>query len=389
MDLNSGKEDFQLPMSVKWGKFKIMRSVLIASLLGFFLLNTQAQEFNFGSDQWEITSNGAIVEGFDGKNSLYLFQGKARLKDFEFFTGILEYDIFISGRRGFPGIHFRMQDDINYEEFYVRPHQSGNPDANQYTPVFNGNPAWQLYYGERFSTAYAYKMNQWNHVRLVIAESAMEVYINDMDTPMLVVDELKHAHQPGAVELQAGGPSGFRFANFRATKMATPQLRGTPEKAPVLPPEIIKNWSVSNAFSEQSLDKVYHLDRYKQGDFTWSQLEVEERGYLNLSRLARLEQGKNTVFVRVNIQSDSKQVKALRFGVSDRGRVYLNGNALAGSNNNYASQDYRHLGTIGLFDEVYLPLKKGDNELWIAVSESFGGWGVMAAFEDMQGIKLR
>jgi hypothetical protein len=36
-----------------------------------------------------------------------------------------------------------------------------------------------------------------------------------------------------------------------------------------------------------------------------------------------------------------------------------------------------------------LPLKKGDNELWLAVTENFGGWGVKAAFDDMDGISLK
>ena len=51
------------------------------------------------------------------------------------------------------------------------------------------------------------------------------------------------------------------------------------------------------------------------------------------------------------------------------------------------SRDYRYLGTIGLFDEVMLPLRDGDNELWLAVSESFGGWGVLARLPDENGIR--
>ena len=54
----------------------------------------------------------------------------------------------------------------------------------------------------------------------------------------------------------------------------------------------------------------------------------------------------------------------------------------------FMSRDYRYLGTIGFFDAVHLPLKKGKNELVIAVSETFGGWGIQGEFEDMEGIKL-
>jgi hypothetical protein len=41
------------------------------------------------------------------------------------------------------------------------------------------------------------------------------------------------------------------------------------------------------------------------------------------------------------------------------------------------SRDYRYLGTIGYFDNVTLPLEAGKNEICIAVSEAFGGWGIM------------
>lgn len=52
------------------------------------------------------------------------------------------------------------------------------------------------------------------------------------------------------------------------------------------------------------------------------------------------------------------------------------------------SRDYRFLGTVGYFDEVYVDLKKGKNELWIAVSETFGGWGVKAQLENMDGLEV-
>jgi len=46
-------------------------------------------------------------------------------------------------------------------------------------------------------------------------------------------------------------------------------------------------------------------------------------------------------------------------------------------------------GSIGLFDAVVLPLEAGENEVLIAVSEAFGGWGVMAEFADLEGIEIR
>jgi len=39
-------------------------------------------------------------------------------------------------------------------------------------------------------------------------------------------------------------------------------------------------------------------------------------------------------------------------------------------------------------DALYLPLEEGDNELVFVVSESFGGWGLVARLADMEGITL-
>ena len=66
--------------------------------------------------------------------------------------------------------------------------------------------------------------------------------------------------------------------------------------------------------------------------------------------------------------------------------MFFNDKLFYSGNNTYRTRDYRYLGSIGYFDEVYLPLKAGRNEIIMAVSESFGGWGIMAKLENMEGI---
>jgi hypothetical protein len=90
----------------------------------------------------------------------------------------------------------------------------------------------------------------------------------------------------------------------------------------------------------------------------------------------------------ITVISDREQTKTLAFGYSDRLRLFLDKRLLYTGNNGYRTRDYRYLGTIGYFDAVTVPLRKGKNELWFAVSESFGGWGVQAAFDDLEGIAI-
>jgi hypothetical protein len=87
------------------------------------------------------------------------------------------------------------------------------------------------------------------------------------------------------------------------------------------------------------------------------------------------------VFAATTLHADEARRVLLRFGFSDRVRVYLNGRPVYRGNDAFQTRDYIFLGTVGLFDELILPLKRGDNELWFAVSENFGGWAVVAQLQ--------
>ena len=90
------------------------------------------------------------------------------LKGVEFLNGTIEFDLFLKEEPAFPGVYFRGQNNGDAEQFYVRPHQSGNPDANQAAPSIKNVTAWQLYYGPRYSFAYEYKFDDWTHVKILV-----------------------------------------------------------------------------------------------------------------------------------------------------------------------------------------------------------------------------
>lgn len=113
---------------------------------------------------------------------------------------------------------------------------------------------------------------------------------------------------------------------------------------------------------------------------TWTRLAAEPSGLVDLSRANGLRDGRNTVFARTSIRSPRAQTVALELGFSDRALVYLNARVLYRGDDAYRSRDYRFLGSIGYYDTLYLPLEEGENELVVAVSEDFGGWGVRARF---------
>ena len=79
---------------------------------------------------------------------------------------------------------------------------------------------------------------------------------------------------------------------------------------------------------------------------------------------------------RFTVSSGAPQ--RVELGFSDRALVFLNRRLLYDGDDTYRSRDYRFLGSIGWYDALHLPLEEGANELAVAVSEDFGGWGVQA-----------
>jgi len=90
-----------------------------------------------------------------------------------------------------------------------------------------------------------------------------------------------------------------------------------------------------------------------------------------------------------HVRSEEEAVRRLRLGFSDEVTVYLNGKILFYGDQHYSFNFPRQEGLIHLDQaSVYLPLQNGDKEIRLAVSEVFGGWGLMAQFPDPSGLTI-
>ena len=327
---------------------------------------------------WRVEADAHAWVQYRGEQALYLQNGVAMLDGATFGNGVIEFDIAFSGERGFGGVVWRAADLLNFEHFYLRPHQSGNPDANQYTPVFNGVPGWQLYADADHSAPTRYPVNEWLHVKLVVWNDQAQVFIGDMRQPAVEIPELKHPVGVGGIGLHASF-APFYFANFSHRPLTEEPFPRLVPRTAAAGPGTIRSWQVSSAFDASRLYPVTRLDFDEFDDLDWTRLDAERSGLVNLARVQGLADG-DTVFARTVITADEAGLRRIRFGFSDRVRVYLNGRLLYEGDNTGSTRDYRYLGTIGLFEALWLPLEAGENELWFAVSERYGGWGLMAEY---------
>jgi len=346
-----------------------------------------AEMIPINAEKWKLSEKGAEIVEHAGRTALKLNRGNAALLGSNFENGIISFDVWMQEEPGFGGVYFRSNDK-NSENFYLRPHLNGMPDANQYMPIFNNGSSWQIFHGERYSAPTQYNYGNWISVKLAIKGDKMDVYL-DSDKPVLHVDNLLLDGKAGGISFSAVR-TDFYFSNVAVTPTDDVILTGEakPLKEPA-PGQITAFDVATQPVAARMIEGKAVLDTALLEGQDWTRLNVTETGAINLSEVIELSRDKNTALVRLRITSDKAQTLPLKYGFSDRLTLFLNGKAIAHEDDRYMSRDYRFLGTVGLFDSVYLPLKAGENEVIFAVTEAFGGWALLAAAEQRRGITIK
>ncbi len=350
------------------------------------------------SPRWELQGQARPTE-YQGRKCLLLDGGEAILKDFEMHDGVLDVDVATPASRGFFGFQFRITSNgANFEEVYLRQHKSGAPDALQYTPVLNTGRNWQIYNGPGFTGAVDIPKDVWFHLRLEVTGAQAKLYVKDLEKPVLVMNDLKSGVQKGQVALYDLTGATY-FSNF--------EVRTTPDapwerRLPPMPAGTLTKWSLSPSYDALARNLERPLPASESAAIRWQDVEAEPPGFVVLYRYReaphprvtfqgdfskRLEPqpGMKVVYARTIIESDRDQVRKLSVGYSDDVSVFLNGRILYRGR---SAQGFRDPGFLGIVnpenDAVYLPLKKGRNELMLAVSELGGGWGFVCRLADPQ-----
>jgi hypothetical protein len=268
----------------------------------------------------------------------------------------------------------------------------------QYTPVLNSGLNWQIYNGPGFTGAVEIPKDVWFHLRLEVAGTQAKLYVKDMNKPALVMTDLKSGLQKGQVALAALTGETY-FSNFG--------IRTTPDipwerHLPPMPTGTLTKWSLSPSYDGLARNLERPLSAPESRAIQWQDVEAEPPGFVVIYRYReaphprvsfqgdfskRLEPqpGMKVIYARTNIDSDRDQVKKLYIGYSDDVTLFLNGKILYRGR---SAQGFRDPGFLGIVnpenDAVYLPLKKGSNELMLAVSELGGGWGFICRLADLQ-----
>jgi hypothetical protein len=381
----------------------IIRSLALGALALLFEPPVQSQTpqaFSVAADSplWDLQGQAKVAE-YQGRKCLLLDGGAALVKDFEMRDGVVDVDVMTPANRGFLGIQFRITDDgSSAEEVYLRPHKSGLPDAMQYTPILNTGANWQIYNGPGFTGTVDIPRNVWFHLRLEVKGAQANLYVKDMSKPALAMNDLKSGIQRGQVALWVLQGETY-FSNF--------EVRTTPDapwdrRLPPMPSGTLTKWSLSPSYDALARNLERPLSPPEAAAIRWQDVEAEPPGFVvvyryreaphprvsfqgDFSKRLEPQPGMTVVYARTSIDSDRDQVKKLYVGYSDDVSVFLNGQILYRGR---SAQGFRDPGFLGIVnpenDAIYLPLKKGSNELMLAVSELGGGWGFICRLEDLE-----
>lgn len=364
------------------------KQILLCALLLGIVSGLRSEIIPIDTTHFKIQANAYVLETYKGQASIYLKAGAIIPKDIEFSNGVIEFDLYLKKEQCFPGVSFRYQDNGDAEEFYIRPHLPGKPDGNQVAGRTQGITPWQLYFGPKYSFPYEYNYDDWTHVKILVSDDKAQVFLDYSEKPNHSW-YLFNTHKKGALVFNGGMRSGIHIANINISH-DKPVLKDFNAIEREAIPGIVKTWEISDMFEESLLDNTTNLESIIDERKWQGSVEIEEGTAANISRIQQLYNGQagNTVLAKITITSESDQLREMEFGYSDRVMVILNDQAIYKGTNKWRSRDYRYLGTVGLFDSVFLNLKKGKNTVLMALSEDFGGWLVTARIKDLDGLKI-
>jgi len=355
-------------------------------LINLLLALAAAQPIPFDPARWTLVGHGATTMTYLERPSLFIENGAALLRDSSFGDGTIEFDVALHGHASFAGVAFRALSENDYEVIYLRPHLSRRPDALQYTPIYNGSEGWQLYSGRGYTAEAELPLNRWVHVKLVVAGYEARLFVDGAANPQLTVPSLRRTWTRGMIGLW-GFLGGANFSNVVVSPAETTAPPSRPAEPPAAP-HTLTNWELSPAFETTSMKDDVLPDRAAWNALAWTSVAAENSGLVNIGQYRRRTRSSDSslalVFARSVITVSRPQRMKLVFAYSDRVHLFVNGRLLFAGDSTFQSRDPSFLGIASLGpDAIYVDLRPGANEIVLAVSEKFGGWGFAATLEPL------
>ena len=382
-------------------KRRVLSLMLLFALRGSFAQTTMSIPMK--ADHWISSGNATFTASeLAPAGVLEISKGPVDAKDLVFADGTIEFDMYMP-EKGILGIRLRAQNRDNAEALFFRPQKNCNtaPDCLQYMPLEHGAYEWDLF--PEYQASAPIRILSWNHFRVVVLGRTMRVYVNRSSQPALTVDRMEGSALSGG--LTFGGPA--KYANL----VITPSKPNPAAVPPALDPKdgFLRHWKISTAFvlpsvHDSQLDAPMGVQpRYESMPVdgkAWRPVTADKKGLVNFSHeVGSAKDGSviSVAWAKTTLLSDKAQTKAVQIGWIREIWVYVNGTLV------FSGRNVEGLPAAKADDErislengtLRLPLKKGKNEIAIALDDNLPGnvqhygWGMELKLKDSSGVLLK
>jgi hypothetical protein len=158
------------------------------------------------------------------------------------------------------------------------------------------------------------------------------------------------------------------------------------------------DWEISDAIEAADFTPTALPDL---GRLTWQRVQAEPEGFVLINRYREAPVGgvprdstgavlrdsvmtgkiadSRIVYARTTITAANDEIRRMQYAYSNGAVIYLNGRPLAFAMNPGGLRGIGVMARVG--DAVYLPLKRGKNQVVFAVIECTGGWAFSARLD--------
>ncbi len=352
------------------------------------------------ADHWLSTGDATFTAGDHASDGvLEIGNGSVDVKDLIFHDGTIEFDMYMP-QHGILGMRLRAQNRANGEAIYFRPQKNcdTSSDCLQYMPLEHGAFEWDLF-PEYQSSAPIHTLS-WNHFRVAVLGRRMRIYVNHSSKPALRVDHMEGGALSGG--LTFGGPAKYKNLLITPAKPSLDVAQTAPERRD----GFLRHWQISTASVIPSvLDTKLNVPMGVQPPYAsmppdgkaWRTITAETKGLVNFSHeVGSAKDGAviSLAWAKTTVVSDKAQSKTVQIGWVREVWVYVNGTLV------FAGRNIDGLPAAKAADErislengtFQLPLKKGKNEIGIALDDNLPGntqhfgWGMEMKLRDSKGI---
>ncbi len=383
---------------------RFLESSLLLVLVFFTLTNSFAQTsilVPMKADRWLTNSNATFTADEHASDGvLEISKGSVDVRDLLFADGTIEFDMYMPDH-GILGMRLRAQNRENAEALYFRPQKAcdTSSDCLQYMPLEHGAFEWDLF--PEYQTAAPIRISSWNHFRVVVLGRTMRVYVNHSSQPTLRVEHMEGGALSGG--LTFGGPAKYANLVIRPAKVSASAGGTLRERRD----RFLRQWQISTPSVLPSvLDTKIDAPVGVQPPYAsmpldgeaWKSTTADTKGLVNFSRdVGSAKSGAviSLAWARTNLVSEKAQSKTVQIGWVREIWVYVNGVLVFTGRNIEGfpaakAADERISLENGTFS---LPLKKGKNEIAIALDDNLPGntqhfgWGMELKLRNTTGVR--